>query len=159
MTESLRDKLRRWKFNLLPSYRGSGAWITYLAADWREVKIKLPLNLWTRNYVGTTFCGSMYAAVAPMYMAMIALNLGTGYLVWDKSVTINFIRPGRGPLYAHFLITAAELDGFKAVLETQRSLEHTYAIDLTDDQGVVHVSFEELLYIRRQRPAKSHTEG
>ncbi|MBL8163348.1 MAG: DUF4442 domain-containing protein [Anaerolineae bacterium] len=155
MAESIKDRLRRWGYNLLPSYRGSGAWITYLARDWREVKIKLPLNFWTRNYVGTTFCGSMYAAVAPFYMAMIAMNLGTDYLVWDKTVSIQFKKPGQSTLYAHFKLEAAELEAIQADLEQGRKTERTYRIDLVDAQGVVHVSFEEVIYIRRKRAEAS----
>jgi hypothetical protein len=155
VAESLRDRLRRWRYNLLPSYRGSGGWMTYLAPDWREVHVKLPLNLWTRNYVGSTFCGSMYAAVAPFYMAMIAMNLGMDYLVWDKTVTIQFKKPGQSTLYARFCLTADDLAGIKAELEAKRSTERTYTIDLTDAQGVVHVSVEEVIYIRRKRPDSS----
>lgn len=151
MAESIQDRLRRWRYNLLPSYRGSGAWITYLSPDWREVKIKLPLNFWTRNYVGTTFCGSMYAAVAPFYMAMIAMNLGADYLVWDKTVSIHFRKPGQSTLYAHFKLDAAELEALRSDLEQGRKTERTYRIDLVDAQGVVHVSFEEVIYIRRKR--------
>jgi hypothetical protein len=152
VSESIADRLRRWRYNLLPSYRGSGGWITYLAADWREVRVKLPLNFWTRNFVGTTYCGSMYAAVAPFYMAMIALNLGLEYLVWDKTVTIHFKKPGDTTLYAHCKLTAAELDSIKADLDSKRATERTYTVDLTDAAGTVYVSFEEIIYIRRKRP-------
>lgn len=153
MAESLRDRLRRWRFNLLPSYRGTGGWITYLAADWREVHVKLPLNLWTRNYVGTTFCGSLYAAVAPFYMAMIALNLGTQVLVWDKNVTIHFLKPGRSTLYARFRLEDDDLAAIQSELENKRSIERVYPIVLADADGVPHVTFEETIYIRRQRGA------
>lgn len=151
----MKDTLRRWYYNLLPSYRGSGGWVTYLAPDWREVKVKLPLNLWTRNYVGTTFCGSMYAAVAPFYMAMIAMNLGLEYVVWDKTVSIQFKKPGQSTLYAHFKLEEADLNAIKAELEAKRSTERTYQIDLVDAAGVVHVSFEEVIYIRRKRAEKT----
>mgnify|MGYP002382240430 FL=1 len=129
--------------------------MTYLAPDWREVKVKLPLNLWTRNYVGTTFCGSMYAAVAPFYMAMIAMNLGLEYVVWDKTVSIQFKKPGQSTLYAHFKLEEADLNAIKAELEAKRSTERTYQIDLVDAAGVVHVSFEEVIYIRRKRAEKT----
>ena len=151
MAETLRDRLRRWRFNMLPSYRGTGGWSTYLAADWREVHVKVPLNLWTRNYVGTTFCGSLYAAVAPFYMAMIALNLGTQFLVWDKNVTIHFLKPGRSTLYARFKLETDTLAAIQADLEAKRSTEHVFPIVLADADGVPHVTFEETIYIRRQR--------
>ena len=41
-----------WRFNLCPAYRGSGARVTYIASDWREVRVRLPLSWRSRNYVG-----------------------------------------------------------------------------------------------------------
>jgi acyl-coenzyme A thioesterase PaaI-like protein len=52
--------------------------VTYIAADWREVRIQLPLNWRTRNYVGTIFGGSLYGAVDPIYMIMLIKALGPG---------------------------------------------------------------------------------
>lgn len=152
---TLKDRLRCWKYNLFPSYRSSGAWITHLSENWHEVSIRLPLNLWTRNYVGTTYCGSMYSAVAPWYMAMLAQNLGPEYLVWDKTVKISFQKPGKSALFAHFRLEEAELDSIRAELETKRSTERTYMVELVDAEQVVHVSFEEVIYIRRKRPEKT----
>lgn len=45
--ESVKTKLMRWFFNFVPAYRGTGGWITYYAADLREIRIKLPLSLQT----------------------------------------------------------------------------------------------------------------
>ena len=91
--ESWATRMIRWGFNLAPVYRGTGAWVTHISADWRDVRIKLPLSLRTRNYVGTIFGGSMYAAVDPFYMIMLIRNLGTGYTVWDKAASIRFRKP------------------------------------------------------------------
>ena len=98
MAESLKTRLVRWRFNFLPAYRRTGARITYVAADWREVRIKLPLNWSTRNYVGTTFGGSMYAAVDPVYMIMLIMLLGPHYIVWDKAAAIRFKKPARSTM-------------------------------------------------------------
>lgn len=64
MTESLRTRIERFGFNFFPAYRRTGARITYIRADWREVRIRLPLNWRTRNYVGTIFGGSMFAGAS-----------------------------------------------------------------------------------------------
>lgn len=148
---TFKDRLRCWKFNLFPSYRSSGAWITHIAENWQEVSIRLPLNLWTRNYVGTTYCGSMYSAVAPWYMAMLAQTLGPEYLVWDKTVKISFQKPGQSALYAHFSLSDDHLAEIRAELEGKRSTERTYIVELVDAQKVVHAAFEEVVYIRRKR--------
>ena len=69
----------RWKFNLFPAYRGTGGRITYISGDLREVRVRIPLNWRTRNYVGTIYGGSLYGAVDPMYMIMLIRILGSAY--------------------------------------------------------------------------------
>lgn len=104
MSESFGSRVRKWGFNLFPAYWCTGARITYLADDFREVRVRLPLNWRTRNYVGTIFGGSMYAAVDPVYMIMLIHNLGPEYEVWDKAASIRFREPGRDTLRARFVL-------------------------------------------------------
>src|SRR5215471_15876677 len=105
MPESFASRRLRWLFNLLPAYRGTGGRVTYIAADFREVRVKLPLSWRTRNYVGTIYGGSLYGAVDPIYMIMLIKVLGPRYTVWDKAAIIRFKRPGRETLFARFLLT------------------------------------------------------
>ncbi len=149
MAESWRTRLTRWGFNWYPAYRGTGAWVTYIASDWREARIKLPRNIQTYNYVGTIFGGSMYAAVDPFYMIMLIRNLGDAYVVWDKAAAIRFKKPGRSTLYARFTLDESELQAIRAELEQSRSIERVYRVELTDAQGVVHAEVDKVLYIRR----------
>jgi hypothetical protein len=65
MIESVKSCLARWRFNFLPAYRGTGAWITHIADDCREVRIKLLLHWRTRNDVGTICDGSMSGGLSP----------------------------------------------------------------------------------------------
>ena len=153
MPESIRSRLHRWYFNFFPAYRGTGARITYLASDFREIRVRLPLSRRTRNYVGTIFGGSMYGAVDPVYMVMLIQNLGPGYQVWDKAATIRFRRPGRGTLHARFLLDERELEDIRAALASEPAIERVYDIDLTDDIGVVHASIRKTIHIRRKEAA------
>ncbi len=153
MPESLRSRFYRWGFNLFPAYCATGARITFIAHDFREVRIKLPLSWQTRNYVGTIFGGSMYAAIDPVYMLMLIMNLGPKYVVWDKSACIQFKKPGRATLFARFVLDESELDAIRSALTHNRSVDRTYQVELRDKEGVVHASVEKVLYIR----AKEHS--
>lgn len=150
MPESLRTRLARWKFNLFPAYRGSGARVAYIADNWLEVRIKLPLNWRTRNYVGTIFGGSMYAAVDPVYMVMLIKALGSEYVVWDKAAAIHFKKPGRTPLYARFVLSREETASIKNELTRVPTIERIYHVELTDAGGVVHATIEKTIYMRRK---------
>jgi hypothetical protein len=143
----------RWGFNLFPAFRGTGARITYIAGDYREMRVELPLNWRTRNYVGTIFGGSLYGAVDPHYMIMLIKILGPGYIVWDKVATIRFRKPGRGTLYARFLLDDEEIATIRRLTETAPSIDRVYNVDLTDAEGVVHASVEKTIYIRKNSRA------
>lgn len=149
MPESFRSRLLRWKFNVFPAYRGTGARVRYIAGDLREIRVELPLSWRTRNYVGTIFGGSIYAAVDPMYMIMLIHGLGPDYVVWDKAATVRFLRPGRTTLHATFRIDDAELDAIRAELETRRSIDRIYTVELVDADGVVHATVEKTIFVKR----------
>ena len=140
----------RWGFNLFPAFRGTGARVTYIAGDFREVHVKLPLSWRTRNYVGTIFGGSLYGAVDPHFMIMLIKILGPGYVVWDKAATIRFKKPGRSTLFARFQISDEEIAEVRRLLETAPSIDRKYQVDLRDAEGVVHAAVEKTIYIRRQ---------
>lgn len=145
-------RLGKWAFNLFPAFRGTGGRVTWVAPDYSEVRIKLPLNWRTRNLVGTTFGGSMYAAVDPFYMIMMIERLGPGYVVWDKAASIRFKKPGKDTLYASFVLDDEEIGRVRqAARQADRSVDRTYQVDLVDRDGTVHATIEKVLYIREER--------
>jgi acyl-coenzyme A thioesterase PaaI-like protein len=150
VSESFSTRFMRWGFNCFPAYRGTGARIAYIARDWREVQIKLPLNWRTRNYVGTIFGGSMYGAVDPIYMVMLIKILGPEYVVWDKAATISFTKPGKGTLYATFRISEQEIELIRAASLRHPSLERIYRVELVDAEDRIHATVEKTVYIRRK---------
>ena len=143
----------RWVFNLFPAFRGTGARVTYIAGDFREARVELPLSWRTRNYVGTIFGGSLYGAVDPMYMILLIKVLGPGYTVWDKAATIRFLKPGRSRLYARFLLEEEEIETIRRLTETEPSVDRVYRVELSDAAGVVYASVDKTIYIRRNRDA------
>ncbi len=161
MAESWRTRLMRWGFNWFPAYRGTGGRVTYIAGDWSEVRVRLPLNWRTRNYVGTIFGGSMYGALDPMYMIMLIKKLGPDYEVWDKAAAIRFRRPGRGTLHATFTVRDEVVDEIRAMVARNGKAEYQFTVDLVDAAGEIAASCEKLLSIRTRRrpqPASQQSE-
>jgi len=147
MFEGLRARLYRIGFNLFPAYRGTGARITHIEPDWSEIRVKIPLNWRTRNYLGVTFGGSMYGAVDPLYVMMLLNRLGDEYVVWDKAASIEFEKPGRETLSARCRITDEELDAIRAELRERDSTERVYTVRLVDEDGTVHATVRKTVYI------------
>lgn len=151
---ALKDSMRRspritrMVFNLWPCIRGTGGRVTYIAPDWSELRVKLPLNWRTRNYVGTIFGGSLYAAVDPYLMLMLIERLGREYVVWDKAASTRFRKPGTTTLRATFSVSDDDVADIKAAVEEAGgTLDRTWQVDLVDVEGVVHASVEKVLYI------------
>lgn len=154
MHESLQSRCFRWMFNWWPCYRGTGGRVTFIAHDWRLLRVKLPLNLRTRNYVGTIFGGSLYAAVDPFCMLMLMKNLGPGYVVWDKAASIRFRKPGRSLLTAEFRVDADELEAIRNALETAPKVDRVYTVTLVDAQGEAHAVIEKTVHISKRDLAR-----
>jgi len=150
--ESWASRLSRWRLNWFPAYRGTGARVVFVRHDFMEVRIKLPLNWRTRNYVGTIFGGSLYGAVDPVYMIMLMKVLGRDYVVWDKAASIRFRRPGRATLFAHFLLTSEIVDGIRTELETAEKLDRYFTVELKDPAGEVHAVIEKTINVRKRAP-------
>jgi hypothetical protein len=150
MPESLASRFVRWKFNFFPAYRGTGAWVTYIADDFREVRVRLPLSWRTRNLVGTIFGGSLYGSVDPIYMIMLIRLLGREFIVWDKAAEIRFRKPGRSTLFATFTIDESELNAIREATAAGNPIDRLYTVDLVDRDGVVHATINKTIYIRRK---------
>jgi hypothetical protein len=148
------ERFRRW-MNRFPAFRGSGARVDAISKDWHEWTIRLPLNWRTRNFVGTTFGGSLYGAVDPHLMIALIRLLGPEYIVWDKAASIRFKRPGRGTLWVHIRLPAGEVDEIRRLLQTEPKIDRTYALKIVDAEGVVHAEAEKVIHIRRSDGAKA----
>ena len=151
MPESFKSRWFRWGFNFFPAYRGAGWRGVYIADDWHEVRVKLPLNWRTRNYVGTIYGGSIYGAIDPIYMLMLMKILGPEYTVWDKAAKIRFRKPGRDSLYAEFRLDGEEVSEIKELTATETSIDRIYNLDLKDKDGTVHAQIEKTIYIARKK--------
>lgn len=114
------------------------------------MRVKLPLNWRTRNYVGTIYGGSIYASVDPIYMLMLMKILGPDYIVWDKAAKIRFRKPGKETLYVDFHLSDDEIDEIKRLAENARSVDRIYDVELKNKDGVVHAQIEKTLYISKK---------
>ena len=146
----LRKILPRRLMNLWPCYWGTGVRLKYVSKDFREIRLDVPLNWRTRNYVGTIFGGSMYGAVDPIYMLMLIKNLGPSYEVWDKAATIRFKKPGRTTLHATFTLGQEEIDRIRQELSNADSIDRIYNVDLTDEKGTACATVEKTIHIRKK---------
>ena len=151
MTESHKSRLKRTIFNFFPAFWSTGAKVTYLAADYKEVHLKLPLSWRTRNYVGTIFGGSMFASTDVLYFLLVLKNIGNDYIVWDKASSVRFRKPGKGTLYAKAIISDEEIEMIKKELQNTDKIDRVFHLDLIDEAGDVCASIEKTIHIQNRK--------
>lgn len=146
----LTPPLLRFILNMYGPYLGAGIRADYISADWRSIRVSMQLRWYNRNAVGTHFGGSLYSMVDPHLMLMLMNILGNGYVVWDKSATIDFHRPGRGRVHAGFTISDNDLEIIMINTEGGGKYLPQFTVDITDEGGELVARVTKTLYIRKK---------
>ena len=140
-------------FNLWPPLMGAGIRITRIQPDWKEVDVEMKLRRWNSNYVGTHYGGSLYSITDPFYMVMFIEILGRDYIVWDKSASIRFRRPGRGTVFARFRITDEQIAEIREALKTEEKIDREFSVDVKSGDGEIIAEVKKLLQFRNRKAA------
>lgn len=138
--------LRFWNF--WPPFVGCGIRIQKVTPDYREMRIVLKKRWWNSNAVGTAFGGGMFAMTDAFYMVMLLRNLGSDYIVWDKSATIEYLKPGKTHLYAHFRLSTEDLDHIRAQVAQNQKMDWHRTVEIQDASGQLIARVTKVLYIR-----------
>jgi acyl-coenzyme A thioesterase PaaI-like protein len=138
--------------NCYPPYLGAGIRVAYVSDDYRELLVRMKLRFYNRNYVGSHFGGSLYAMIDPFFMLMLMQVLGKEYVVWDKAAAIEFTKPGRGMVQAHFRLTDPMIAEIRARTALGEKYLPEFSIDITDSGNELVARGFKTLYIRRKQP-------
>lgn len=147
---TLSPHLLRVIFNLWPPFFGTGIHVRHISGDWREIDVEARLRWYNRNIVGSHFGGNLFAMTDPFYMTMLMGVLGSGYVVWDKAASIDFVRPGRGTVTARFRLDEDQIAALRAATENGDKALPEYVVEITDAAGEVVARVHKTLYVRRK---------
>lgn len=137
-------------FSWYGPYFGAGIKVEQLDEDWRYCKVSMKLCWYNKNAVGVHFGGSLYSMIDPHYMLLLTKLLGAEYTVWDKAASINFIRPGKGYVWAEFRVTDDMLADVYKYTQHGKSYCPTYSVAIKDNAGNAICSAQKTLYIKKQ---------
>ncbi len=144
----------RWVLNIYPPYLGAGVRVRQISADFRLVRVKLALGWYNRNYVGTQFGGSLYSMTDPFFMLMLMNLLGRDYIVWDKAASIDFVSPGKGPVYAEFRVDDGLLERIRQHTADGDKYLPELHVDVHDGEGTLVARVHKTLYVRLKPRAR-----
>ncbi|MGI9536497.1 MAG: DUF4442 domain-containing protein [Desulfocapsaceae bacterium] len=148
------SSLRRL-LNIYGPYLGAAVKVDYIAEDFKETRVSMNLRWYNRNAVGTHFGGSLYSMVDPHLMLMLMKLLGPTYMVWDKSASIEFVRPGTGKVSSTIRIDDETVQTIKEAVSVNRKYQPEFSINLVDEKDKLVCRVHKILYVRKKRPAKT----
>src|SRR3954465_10454232 len=120
--------LRFW-----PPYLGAGISVVHVAKDLSVLEVEMKLSSCNRNFVGTQFGGSLYSMCDPFFMLMLMMQLGDGYVVWDKSASIEFLRPGKGKVKARFELPRERVEELRAETQEKGKINPRFEVTVVDE--------------------------
>jgi len=86
----------------------------------------------------------------PFWMLLVMQNIGRDYYVWDKAGAIDFVKPGRGTVFAEFRIDDVVLDELRAATAGGEKTLRWFDTDVIDAQGDVVAKVRKQLYVKRK---------
>lgn len=138
--------------NFYPPYFFSGIKVIDHSEDFTYFKARLKLTWYNKNLVGTAFGGSLYSMCDPFFMFILIINLGNNYIVWDKAATIDFVKPGKGTVFAEFRLLPDEIAEIKAQVDASGKKVFTFPCVVQDAEGNVIARLTKDVYVRRKEP-------
>lgn len=145
-------KLFRRLVNLWPPLWGAGISVREVSDDWMHAQVRLSLRFYNRNFVGTQYGGSLFSMTDLMYMLMLLHHIGREHVVWDKQAEIDFIKPGRGPVYARFDLDQSRIDKIVSDASDNRKLLEEFNVDIVDSDDAIIARVKRIIYVRRKPP-------
>ena len=121
-----------------------------MSANYKEIIVHMKMRWYNRNYVNTHFGGSLYAMTDPFLMVMLIQVLGKQYIVWDKAVHIDFIKPGQGKVTARFIIKEEQIDNILEKTADGQKYLPEFSVDIKDEAGDTVARVTKTLYIRKK---------
>lgn len=110
----------------------------------------MKLTRFNKNYVGTHFGGSLYSMCDPFYMLILMQHLGREYLVWDKSASIDFRRPGRTKVKAYFKISEERIKSIIDEVDELGKCEPIFNVDVLDENEKLVATIEKKLWVKKK---------
>jgi len=142
----------KWLMRLYPPLFFQRVWVMNFGKDFKSVKVKINKSLLNRNYNGSIFGGTIFAATDPFLPILFnqALNLnGKKRLrIWSKSSKIEFLKPALTDLFFEIKLTDADIEQALKTLTIAGKYEERFPVDVYNKNGEICVSLLNEVYVR-----------
>ena len=149
----------RWLLRAYPPLLFQRIQVLEIDPGFRRAVVRVRRSIFSRNLQGSTFGGTIYAAVDPFHALLlwqICAHEGIRVQAWVKGAVITFLRPAESHLTIEFTLDdRTVVDALRAIRETGR-FAHVFEVQALDEQGTVcAVVRTDIRILRPERKATS----
>ncbi|PWS29019.1 DUF4442 domain-containing protein [Pedobacter yonginense] len=141
----------KWAMRFYPPLFFQRIWVQKFDKEFRSCTVKLSKSFLNKNYNGSIFGGTIYAATDPFYALLFDQLLqrqGFKVRVWLKSASIQYLKPGRSSLYFTININDEMLAEAEHVLKTVGKFVKAYPMEITNAEGELCATVMNEVYVR-----------
>lgn len=146
------EKQLKWLMRFYPPLFFQRIWVIEFAAGFREVNVKIIRSLFNRNYNGSIFGGTIFAAADPFYPVLFHQILNQNgkrrLKIWSKSSKIDFLKPGLTDLFFEIKLTDKDIAEALQTLLITGKYERAFPVEIYNKNGEICASLLNEVYIR-----------
>ncbi|MBB5638097.1 hypothetical protein HDF26_001468 [Pedobacter cryoconitis] len=145
------EKTLKWGLCFYPPLLFQRIWVRKFHTGFRGVDVKIYKSLFNKNYNGSIFGGTIYAATDPFYALLFDQLLqreGFKVRVWLKSASIQYLKPGRSALFFTIHITDEMLNDAVEALNTTGKFVKAYPMEIKNRDGEICATVMNEVYVR-----------
>lgn len=151
------EKTLKWIMRLYPPLLFQRIWVKRIHQDFTIANVTIINSFLNRNYNGSIFGGTIYAATDPFYALLfdqIMRRRGYNVRVWLKSASIQYLKPGLGNLSFSVQITEAMIAEAEQALSTDGKFVKAYPMELYNNNGELCATVMNEIYLRIKFPGE-----
>jgi len=144
------------RLELFPPFWLMRVKVLELAPDWSVVRLRLPLNMVSRN-MGDTMFGGWQAAVADPIAALACAKRFPGFDVWTRHQILDFRKVGNSDLELRFVFPSQRAEAIAAELRERGRSTPSFSYGFYRADGELCTRVENTVAIRPEGYLKGHS--
>jgi uncharacterized protein YqgQ len=141
----------KWAMCFYPPLFLQRIWVVKIDKGFKGVHVKIKRSFLNKNYNKSIFGGTIFSAADPFYPVLFHQLLSKkGYklLVWSKSSSIQYLKPGLSDLYFNINVSDEDVAHAELILNTEGKYMAHHPIDIYNKDGEICVSVMNEIYLR-----------
>lgn len=151
------ERTLKWALCFYPPLLFQRIWVKKFHPGFRGVDVKITNSFLNRNFNGSIFGGTIYAASDPFYAILFDQLLqrrGFKVRVWLKSASIQYLKPGLTTLHFSLKITEEMIEEAEKSLIATGKFVKAYPMELYNKKGELCATVMNEVYLRNKFPGE-----